>query len=429
MWVQLKLLFLLLVAVSSQCFFVQPTSQSDSKEEHPCLTEQWPFKELSCRMAKRTRGTEGGISIRGEDGQFRQKSWKEISPELSSSSGESGGHVPVGGPVQPPHNAGGGTSDPQRHNFADEPVDYGAGGVDDHGDATENSGGPAAQDCQQPSLLDSYVHQLLSIHQNCVPPLVPSGLEQAAEQHESTFCVPGFDLKKRSLTYEQFAMPGLRRVPLIEGGFGVAHWCTCCPELELQKCIFSGLSHGRQEQAFLDDQVPQCLHLEAVLKLAGAVNLDAHSLCGLSKSRPEEDAEDRGASDRLLVLPYQGTAPRAMLVGTVASGCVVVVEKVPGRWNCTQCYGKGKQNCWHIQAIVGSQEEVTPSRMTASEFEEQFKLDFDPTTGKRRLRCLSRATIPEAHRADPALADILLRRGRGELAFPARCVVEADGGA
>jgi hypothetical protein len=205
-----------------------------------------------------------------------------------------------------------------------------------------------------------------------MPPTLPSGLDDAEELQESNFCMPGFDEKKGLLDYNTFAMQGLCMVPLVGGGTGMAYWCNCCPELELQKCIFSGCSHGQQKSSFLDGQVPQCLHLEAPLKLGQAVKLGAHDLCnqtnisrGAFNGRPVEE--------QVVLLPFRGGAPKAVLLGTTRSACVVVVEKSPGRWNCTECCGKGKLKCWHVQIVVGSCVPVDLSGLTAEQFEQQLE--------------------------------------------------------
>lgn len=107
---------------------------------------------------------------------------------------------------------------------------------------------------------------------------------------------------------------------------------------------------------------------------------------------PSEDSRgavlDEGtAEERVILLPFQGGAPKAALIEMIRSECVMVVEKSPGRWNCTECFGKGKIKCWHVQAVMGPAAQVDLSRMTAEQFEQQLGQDFDKTTGKRRLKC------------------------------------------
>jgi hypothetical protein len=81
------------------------------------------------------------------------------------------------------------------------------------------------------------------------------------------------------------------------------------------------------------------------------------------------------AGERLILLPFWGGAPKATFIEMTRSECVVVVEKSPGRWNCTECFGKGKAKCWHVQTVVGSGTRVDFSRMTAEQFEAQLAQD------------------------------------------------------
>ncbi|GAQ79419.1 hypothetical protein KFL_000300170 [Klebsormidium nitens] len=157
---------------------------------------------------------------------------------------------------------------------------------------------------------------------------------------EVSFCMPEFDRKKGTLNHQAYAMPGLCQIAVLGGGVGIAHWCSCCPEMELQKSIFSGVRHPPLSPQYLCGQADKCIHLEVLIMLAASLRLDAEGLCGLPRvgaSGGEDDAE----GDGVYLLPFVGEAPKAWVLGTSATECIVVIETKTGGRRCTSCYGKG----------------------------------------------------------------------------------------
>lgn len=374
----------------------------------------------------RPKGKETDVAVLREDGTFEHKSRKEIPIDASSF------EEPEGAPGSSCENAGTEESVGQvgAARNCDRPGGNGAQewqqDLPDLEDPPAEGAGTAFTENSAAAL---YCNQLLSVCHGCLPPLLPAAPADSPLESlpEVTFCMPAFDTKKGGLDHQEYAMPGLCQVSLDGGGTGIAHWCNCCPDMELQKSIFSGVRHPPLSLEYLGGQAEKCIHLDALLMLAASLKLDPRALCALPQVGVP-DGEQIEADDGVYLLPFVGEAPKAWVLGTTATECIVVVETRSGGRRCTHCYGKGKEKCWHVQKVLGERVLVAASQMTAAAFEARFQEDFDIETGKRKLKCQSRKTIPELHENDEQLAGVLRARGNGSLRFPEICRVEREEG-